>query len=850
MIEFILGALAGASLWRFLRRTPRDELGLADLLPYAYAASAHTILLKDGGLMTGFRLTLSDLESTSEEERIKKAELLHNALLMLSHEWSIEMNLHRLPVRPYVALTGAAFPTRSLHQLELERAEAFNNHFNNRALVTECILFLVWTPEKQKVDRLFNQIFVKESKSTFSDAFEEVLRRFEQQVRELEETLKAVWNMRRLTLEEILTECHRCLTGYSHPIRIDRSDTYLAPVVASTDMWTGAIVNVGGRYMPVAFISSLGSSVAPDVLRELSETPEVFRVHLRYMPLPKSEVMRRLSIYRNLWHIKFQGFMGMSGRLEKNVPGDEYMTSELARRMLEEMQQVQGLLEEGKVGAGLLSVMLVLSDTNLDQATERMTRLISRLRERGFTIDFERMHATSAFLSTLPGCGGALMRRPIYTSEVAAYTFPLTAPWAGRPTSPNPLLRQGTLAYTPPLMVTQTRGGTPFRLNIHVKDVGHTLIVGGTGGGKSVLVDMICHSFLRYNATRVIILDVDRSHYLFALAAGSKPIDPAYGLSFQPLRYIDDVQERAWAAEFVRMLIELSGGVVGAKENQEIIKALNDLVSSKLRTLTELSTQLSSKLRTALTPYTTGGPLAFFDAPQEKLDFSSRVNVIEIGPFAHADERTFLPLLEFLFHRIERSLSPSQPTLIVVEESWIALSHDFFAQRVREWLFRVRKLGGTVLLVGHSPDQFTGSSAITVSNNCPTRIFVPGTDVKTLQTHYKALGLNDYALKLLEKAVPRKEYLIWQREGVRLFQLALGELEKLMVGIWKNEMERDKMLLHAQELFEKYPDRWLLILRDEFGQEDSYFQNQDKLNDEEEEEEEEEYMGSYEEEDL
>jgi len=56
------------------------------------------------------------------------------------------MNLHRLPVRPYLSLAAAAFPTRSLLELETRRAEAFNDQYNGRAIVTECTLLLTYTP--------------------------------------------------------------------------------------------------------------------------------------------------------------------------------------------------------------------------------------------------------------------------------------------------------------------------------------------------------------------------------------------------------------------------------------------------------------------------------------------------------------------------------------------------------------------------------------------------------------------------------------------------------------------------------------------------------------------------------
>ena len=46
--------------------------------------------------------------------------------------------------------------------------------------------------------------------------------------------------------------------------------------------------------------------------------------------------------------------------------------------------------------------------------------------------------------------------------------------------------------------IAQTEGSTPFRFSLHVGDVGHTLVVGPTGAGKSVLLALMALQFRRY----------------------------------------------------------------------------------------------------------------------------------------------------------------------------------------------------------------------------------------------------------------------------------------------------------------------------------------------------------------
>ena len=68
--------------------------------------------------------------------------------------------------------------------------------------------------------------------------------------------------------------------------------------------------------------------------------------------------------------------------------------------------------------------------------------------------------------------------------------MPLSAVWAGP--EGNAHLRGA------PLLYATTEDHTPFRLVTHQGDVGHTLVVGPTGAGKSVLLNLLSMQFKRY----------------------------------------------------------------------------------------------------------------------------------------------------------------------------------------------------------------------------------------------------------------------------------------------------------------------------------------------------------------
>src|SRR5690606_25406773 len=120
-----------------------------------------------------------------------------------------------------------------------------------------------------------------------------------------------------------------------------------------------------------------------------------------------------------------------------------------------------------------------------------------------------------------------------------AHLMPLSSVWAGP-------ARNAHLGG-PPLLVAQTSGSTPFRLANHVGDVGHMLVVGPTGAGKSVLLALLALQFRRYAHARVYLFDKGWSARAAVLACGG--VHHALGagaegggeaLAFQPLRRIDE----------------------------------------------------------------------------------------------------------------------------------------------------------------------------------------------------------------------------------------------------------------------------------------------------------------------
>jgi type IV secretion/conjugal transfer VirB4 family ATPase len=358
--------------------------------------------------------------------------------------------------------------------------------------------------------------------------------------------------------------------------------------------------------------------------------------------------------------------------------------------------------------------------------------------------------------------------------------MPLSSVWAG----PDGDAHLGG----PPLLYAETSGSTPFRLSVHLGDVGHMLVVGPTGAGKSVLLSLMALQFRRYEASQVYIFDKGNSARAAVLSMGGAhhALGADASLAFQPLRDIDDLATRSWATEWVCNLLAHEKVAVTPEVKESVWSALSNLATAPLdeRTLTGLSVLIQSNaLKSALMPYTLDGPFGrLLDAAESRLALAD-VQCFEMEELMH-EQGVVLPVLTYLFHRLEERFD-SRPTLLILDEAWVFLDNPLFAARIREWLKVLRKRNVAVVFATQSLADIAESAvAPAIVESCPQRIFLPNDRAIEPQarTIYERFGLNERQIELIARATPKRHYYLQSRRGNRLFEFNLGPIALAFCG--------------------------------------------------------------------
>ncbi|MDE2956228.1 MAG: hypothetical protein OXU68_04350 [Bacteroidota bacterium] len=775
-VSFLGGTLLGAGTAyaaRKLQRSRRPTEGLGDLLGWAFMLDEGIMLLKDGSFLAGATLNAPDLATAPAPKVNRSANVVHEALALLGEGFSLEVNVHRQTACSYPFPKEAAFPSLTLEMLEAERRDQFTRPGSHFA--TACTVLVTYAPPREYWAR-WEHLIVRGGRRAVD--YDQILERFKQGWAEITAHLGSAFNVQPLDSKGLIAECQLALTARRTPSALSEvPHSYLSSHLASCDFETGFYPVLDGKYVLLCTLTSLGTHtrcLAGDFFNRISEEA---RWHMRFVALSRHAAERRIRRLQTGW-------FHQRGGLRTLIATDPKVMED--QDALEMQEETGGALAEAKSGRarfGYFINTVVLRDESLARGRIRAQALLQTLRDQGFGCMLETVNATDALIGSLPGHGFANLRRPLMTSRNVAHLFPVSVPWRGDSSCPNPLFAPGS----PALVRVRTSGATPFDLNLYQEDVGHTLVVGATGAGKSVLVGFLAMNFLRYANSRVHIIDLGHSHQIPCLAAAGAHFD--FGsesmAALQPLRHLDTDADRMWALSWLEAVYDLCRAMPDATGRRHLSRALElmQLTPRDYRSLTALHLLLPLQLQDALEPYIINGPFGLLLDGDRALTHTARMQVYELGKVLKLGDAAVVPLIMTLLRRIERSLDGT-PTLIVIEEAWAALLRSRFAARIQEWLLTLRKHNAAVVIVAHSPAQISAlPNAALITESCPTKIILPNPEASSPETApiYRAIGLNAREIKSIASARRKQDYFYKGISCSRQFELALGPAARALL---------------------------------------------------------------------
>lgn len=765
---------------------------LADHLPWAALVAPGIVLNKDGSFLRVLAFRGPDLESATEAELVAACARANNVLKRFGSGWALHVEAER---RAALGYPSSPFPEAASWLVDAERRagfEAAGRHFESRYFLT-----LTFLPPPDRADSA-GRVLIARSDDAKGRDWRQALDAFiAETTRALDLLSGFMPEVRALGDGETLTFLHACISPWRHAVAVPETPIYLDALLADASLTGGLEPKLGEQHLRTLTILGFPNLSRPGILDALNHEALAYRWVTRFIALDRTDATRALIRLRRQWFNKRKSITALLREVLYNQPV-QLLDSDADNKVADADLALQALGGD-HVAFGYLTTTITLADEDRARVEEQVRSVERIVNGLGFTCIRESVNALEAWLGSLPGHVYANVRQPLVHTLNLAHLMPLSSVWAGPDRNRH--------LDGPPLLHAQTGGSTPFRLSTHVGDVGHMLVVGPTGAGKSVLLALLALQFRRYPHAQVCMFDKGFSARAAMLAMGGThhalglgTEDGERAIAFQPLRHIDKAAERAWAADWIGALLAHEKVLVTPEVKAALWSALASLASAPVeeRTLTGLSLLLQSvPLRAALAPYTLEGPYGrLLDAAEDDLAladlqcFETEALMGQAGVVA--------PVLTYLFHRLEARFD-GRPTLLVLDEAWIFLDHPLFAARIREWLKVLRKKNVAVVFATQSLADIADSTiAPAIVESCPQRILLPNDRAIEPQGRaaYQRFGLNERQIELVARATPKRHYYLQSARGNRLFELGLGPIALALCGASDPETQKriDRLL--------------------------------------------------------
>jgi type IV secretion system protein VirB4 len=750
----------------------RSSTRLADYLPWAALVDEGIVLNKNGSFQRTARFRGPDLDSAVPAELVAVAGRLNNALRRLGSGWAVFVEAQRHSAGGYPPNT---FPDVASALVDAERRAQFEEegaHYESSYFLT-----FLYLPPAEGVSRVEQLLYEGSNRTVGADA-REALSGFVDRTNRIFQLIEGFmpessW----LDDQETLTYLHSTISTRRHRVRVPEIPMYLDALLADQPLTGGLEPMLGDAHLRVLTVVGFPTATTPGILDDLNRLAFPYRWSTRAIMLDKTDATRLLTKIRRQWFAKRKSVAAILKEVMTNE-ASALVDTDAHNKAIDADAALQELGSD-EIGQVFVTATVCIWDRDPQAADEKLRLVEKVIQGRDFTCMIETVNAAEAWLGGLPGHVYANVRQPPISTLNLAHMIPLSAVWAGEARDHH--------LKAPALFFGKTEGSTPFRFSLHAGDVGHTLVVGPTGAGKSVLLAVMALQFRRYPEAQIVAFDLGGSIRAAAIAMGGDWRDlggavageSAEFAGLQPLARIDDVAERGWAADWIGSILARERIEVTPEAKEHVWSALTSLASAPIpeRTLTGLSVLLQSNaLKRALQPYCLGGPYdRLLDAESETLG-DSCVQVFETDGLIGTGVAP--AVLSYLFHRIEGRFD-GRPALLIIDEGWLALDDADFSGKIREWLKTLRKKNVSVVFATQSLADIDGSAiAPAIIESCPTRILLPNDRAIEPQVAaiYRRFGLNDRQIEILARATPKRDYYCQSRRGNRLFELGLGEV--------------------------------------------------------------------------
>ncbi len=450
--------------------------------------------------------------------------------------------------------------------------------------------------------------------------------------------------------------------------------------------------------------------------------------------------------------------------------------------------------------------VLVLSEEGIKDLNTKTNAILAILKSQNLSIARESLNLKPLYFSFFPSRGNINARVRTQTSSVISTLC----------TFENDILGFKTNRWgNQPVTILRHLSGSPYCFNFHDSEsksaVGHTLVIGGTGYGKTTLMQFLMLNLFKYDIN-IFAMDKLRGMHNFTKYVGGEYHDlELESFKLNPFSLLDSQENNHFLKTWLCQM-----GEIGKNEHE-----LATIVSEAIRqirqtqrddfghifTLRDFYESLqfpntNENLKIRFKEYLGG----LFDNAKDALNFDKQLAVLNMDSILKDRKNTALCAL-YLFHKIKNiSKNSNKGFFIWIDELRDYLNDAHMCNAIIEAILEIRKINGVIAMGVQNLDFFKNvSNADAFIENMANIIIFPTTNQKTLQDLQHQLSLSGSEIGFLQNASKSsRQILLKRKEESAILDINFGRLGSLL-RVFSSESQDVNALLTLQKL---YPNDW------------------------------------------
>ena len=579
----------------------------------------------------------------------------------------------------------------------------------------------------------------------------------------------------------------RRLLNYSPEIADTRPLTQtwdLTDQLADSAVYCDGPLQVGRHHVRVFTLKSMPGSTYANMLRPLYEISCDLVVHCEWKALTPEKTQASIHrLRRHLNHLTTSStnFVG------KAVRDHEILIDKGKQAQIEQLGRGLEAIQMENIHFGEYTLTILLYSEDRAQLRNAGAKACNALHQHGAALS-EHLNkaALAAWLAIIPGNSAFNVRELRITNVNYSDLSFLFGPHRGSPR--NEHLKDESLA------VLTTNQGTIFHLNLHQGQVGHTLLTGRTGAGKSYTLKFLVFNALKYRPYTVIF-DIARTFKGLTEAVSGSYVElgtPGSEASINPFCLPPLRENLEFLYSFVRMLIESDGGErLGAAEMADVDKQVKSIYTLEPEAKRLRNLGLLPHLSARLGRWMRDGQYAhLFDNVEDSLSFQ-RFQTFAFPRMQQSPE-ALESLLFYVLHRsLELVWACEQPSFVVFDEGWTFLKHPSTRSYIQAALKNFRKENASLILAAHSLADLDPLLLQAVVESCLTRIHGPNPGIHA-EDWMRYFHMNRTQATAIQSLIPERQLLV-QNSGI--VNLVAGPMSH---ALYNTSADLDPQLLRLE----------------------------------------------------